>query len=77
MVPTGLEGSEKARLSVEHWKGLHQSRPHAGNVKDTFQGERKTKGVADKRKRKDWGSDTQETDWKGEAEIVKIDLKGS
>lgn len=52
---------------------------NAGNVKGTSQGERraKTKGVADKRKRKDSGSDTQETDWKGEAEIVKIDLKGS
>lgn len=37
----------------------------------------KTKGVAGKRRRGDWGSDTQETEWKGEAEIAKMDLEGS
>lgn len=35
------------------------------------------KGRGGQKEVKDWGSDTQETALKGEAEIEKVDLKGS
>lgn len=53
-----------------------KSVPHRKCQEDLSRRE-KTKGVADKRRRDYWGSDTQETEWKGKAEIVKMDLKGS
>lgn len=73
---------EPSRCLVPLWLRLEKERAEneAAFIRAGRDSHRKYQKASEKqrvwRAKGGWGSDTQETEWKGEAEIAKMDLEG-